>query len=86
MARRSGNFLAMLFGSISATKKTTSVVRIVLSVTTDSYHGNQCREEQMTQVCADQQRADCPVKVVENIQGLFRSGFIAFDRGFNPVA
>ena len=36
MARRSGNFLAMLFGSISATKKTTSVVMIVLRVTTDS--------------------------------------------------
>ena len=40
----------------------------------------------MTQVCPDQQRADCPVKVVQNIQSLLRSGFIAFDSGFNPVS
>ena len=35
-ASRSGNFLAMLFGSISPAKNTSSVVRIVLTVTTES--------------------------------------------------
>ena len=40
----------------------------------------------MTQVRPDQQRADGPVKVVENIQGLLRSGFIPLDSGFDPVA
>lgn len=92
MARRSAYFLAMLFGSISPAKNTTTVVTSVAAVTAHMPH-TRCTATvtivaivRCQDVRADQQRRDRLIEVIEHVQRLTGAAVAVVSGGFEPDA
>lgn len=92
MASRSAYFLAMLFGSISPAKNTTTVVTERAGGDGPHAplplhgHGHERCDRQVQNVRADQQRRDRLIEVVEHIQRLLGAAVAVVSGGFEPDA